>query len=104
MTHQTYLPNSDESERTHSIASSKTLHTQQTFAGDCSTSSESGQSRCLFEGALVAPNHNGNPMVPSRSPSQNNHQQNPVAVAKVRQDSYYRLQAHNNNIVNAYMH
>lgn len=101
MTHQTYLPHSDESERTHSIASSKTLHTQQTFAGDCSTSSESGQSRCLFEGV---PN---SVSVPSRSPSQNNHNNNnnnPVTVAKVRQDSYYRLQAHNNNIVNAYMH
>lgn len=95
MTHQTYLPQSDESERTHSIASSKTLHTQQTFAGDCSTSSESGGTRSMFDGAT------------SRSPS--HHSQvpianNPVAVAKVRQDSYYRLQAHNNNIVNAYMH
>jgi hypothetical protein len=95
MTHQTYLPHSDESERTHSIASSRTLHTQQTFAGDCSTSSESGGIRSMFEGTT------------SRSPS--HHSQvpianNPVAVAKVRQDSYYRLQAHNNNIVNAYMH
>ena len=91
MTHQTYLPHSDESERTHSIASSKTLNTQQTFAGDCSTSSESGQSRCLSLSKDIVGNNN-------------NSNSNPVAVAKVRQDSYYRLQAHNNNIVNAYMH